>query len=106
MKRVPLATPFDVPVLLSLLLASWLAAQSVHQGAAESLTITSPTGSRRVKLEPGRHEITGRIGASLLQVDEKRRRIEQGGLWVRDNVIEIVGPSSELPQKADRVIDA
>ncbi len=38
--------------------------------------------------------------------DEKRRRIEQGGLLVRDNVIEMVRPSSELPQEADRVIDA
>jgi cytosine/adenosine deaminase-related metal-dependent hydrolase len=39
-------------------------------------------------------------------MDEKRRRIEQGGLLVRDNVIEMVRPSSELPQEADRVIDA
>jgi 8-oxoguanine deaminase len=44
--------------------------------------------------------------ALLITMDEKRRRIEQGGLWVRDNVIEMVGPSSELPQEADRVIDA
>jgi 8-oxoguanine deaminase len=39
-------------------------------------------------------------------MDEKRRRIGQGGLLVRDNIIEMVGPSSELPQEADRVIDA
>lgn len=44
--------------------------------------------------------------ALLITMDEKRRRIEQGGLLVRDNVIEMVGPSSELPQDADRVIDA
>ena len=44
--------------------------------------------------------------AHLITMDEKRRRIEQGGLWVRDNVIEMVGPSSELPQEADHVIDA
>ena len=42
----------------------------------------------------------------LITMDEKRRRIGQGGLLVRDNVIEMVGPSSELPQEADRVIDA
>jgi 8-oxoguanine deaminase len=42
----------------------------------------------------------------LITMDEKRRRIGQGGLWVRDNIIEMVGPSSELPQEADRVIDA
>lgn len=44
--------------------------------------------------------------ALLITMDERRRRIERGGLWVRDNVIETVGPSSELPQEADRVIDA
>jgi len=44
--------------------------------------------------------------ALLITMDEKRSRIEQGGLFVRDNVIEMVGPSSELPQEADRVIDA
>jgi len=44
--------------------------------------------------------------ALLITMDEGRRRIEQGGLLVRDNVIEMVGPSSELPQEADRVIDA
>ena len=44
--------------------------------------------------------------ALLITMDERRRRIEQGGLLVRDNVIEMVGPSSELPQAADRVIDA
>jgi len=44
--------------------------------------------------------------ALLITIDEKRRQIGQGGLWVRDNVIKMVGPSSELPQEADRVIDA
>jgi 8-oxoguanine deaminase len=44
--------------------------------------------------------------ALLITMDEKRHQIEQGGLLVRDNVIEMVGPSSELPQEADRVIDA
>jgi cytosine/adenosine deaminase-related metal-dependent hydrolase len=44
--------------------------------------------------------------ALLITMDEKRRQIEQGGLLVRDNVIEMVGPNSELPQEADCVIDA
>ncbi len=45
----------------------------------------------------------------LVTMDGERRRIEDGGLWVRDNVIEAVGSTadaSELPQEADRVIDA
>jgi cytosine/adenosine deaminase-related metal-dependent hydrolase len=44
--------------------------------------------------------------ALLITMDEKRRQIERGGLLVRDNVIEMVGPSSELPHTADRVFDA
>jgi 8-oxoguanine deaminase len=44
--------------------------------------------------------------ALLITMDEKRSRIEQGGFFVGDNVIEMVGPSGALPQEADRVIDA
>ena len=42
----------------------------------------------------------------LVTMDETLRRIPDGGLFVRDNVIEQVGPTEELPAKADRVIDA
>ena len=42
----------------------------------------------------------------LLTMDGARRKIAQGGLYVRDNVIEQVGPSAELPATADQVIDA
>ncbi len=38
--------------------------------------------------------------------DAARRRILDGGLFVRDNVIEQVGPAGELPTEADRVINA
>jgi len=34
-----------------------------------------------------------------------RRRIPDGGMFVRDNVIEQVGPTAELPTRADRVIN-
>ena len=51
--------------------------------------------------------------ALLVTMDEGRRRIEDGSIFVRDNVIEAVGPTadatadaSELPQEADRVIVA
>jgi cytosine/adenosine deaminase-related metal-dependent hydrolase len=37
---------------------------------------------------------------------EANRRIPDGGLFARDNVIEQVGPTSALPQSADQVIDA
>jgi cytosine/adenosine deaminase-related metal-dependent hydrolase len=37
---------------------------------------------------------------------EANRRILNGGLFIRDNVIEQVGPTSALPQDADRVVDA
>jgi cytosine/adenosine deaminase-related metal-dependent hydrolase len=39
-------------------------------------------------------------------MDQERRQIRNGGIFVRDNVIEKVGPMSELPAEADRVIDA
>lgn len=42
----------------------------------------------------------------VITMDEKRRRIPGGGLFVRDNVIEQVGPTDELPTTADEVIDA
>ncbi|HHH41143.1 MAG TPA: 8-oxoguanine deaminase [Chloroflexi bacterium] len=42
----------------------------------------------------------------LITMDDERRRIPDGGLLVRDNVIEAVGPSRELPTSADRVIEA
>ncbi len=42
----------------------------------------------------------------LVTMDAQRREIAGGGVWVRDGVIEAVGPASELPAEADRVIDA
>ncbi|RLC82634.1 MAG: 8-oxoguanine deaminase [Chloroflexi bacterium] len=42
----------------------------------------------------------------LVTMDEGGRRISGGGLFIRDNVIEAVGPTRELPPEADRVIDA
>jgi len=42
----------------------------------------------------------------LLTMDAPQRRIPKGGLFARDGVIEKVGPTSELPDKADEVIDA
>ena len=42
----------------------------------------------------------------LVTMDAQRREIEDGGVFVRDHVIEAVGPSAELPQTADEVIDA
>ncbi|MEQ1805283.1 MAG: amidohydrolase family protein, partial [Burkholderiaceae bacterium] len=42
----------------------------------------------------------------LVTMDPQRREIEGGGVFVRDNVIEAVGPSADLPKGADVVIDA
>jgi cytosine/adenosine deaminase-related metal-dependent hydrolase len=42
----------------------------------------------------------------LVRMDDERERIADGGLFVRDNFIEQVGPTSELPAEADEVIDA
>lgn len=42
----------------------------------------------------------------LVTMDAARREIADGAVFVRGNVIEQVGPGSELPQTADEVIDA
>ena len=42
----------------------------------------------------------------LVTMDEARQRIPGGGVFVRDHVIEQVGPTAGLPAEADRVIDA
>jgi 8-oxoguanine deaminase len=41
----------------------------------------------------------------LVTMDDDRREIPGGGLLVRDNVIEQVGPGDELPGEADEIID-
>ena len=41
----------------------------------------------------------------LVTMDEARREIRDGGLFIRNNVIEAVGPTSELPDSADKVLD-
>jgi cytosine/adenosine deaminase-related metal-dependent hydrolase len=41
----------------------------------------------------------------LVSMDDHQREIPEGGLFVRDGFIEKVGPTSELPQEADEVLD-
>ncbi|MEZ0211988.1 MAG: 8-oxoguanine deaminase [Xanthobacteraceae bacterium] len=41
----------------------------------------------------------------LVTMDGQRREIAGGGLFARDGIIEQVGPSAELPESADRVLD-
>ena len=43
--------------------------------------------------------------AVLVTMDDDRREIPDGGLFVRDNVIESVGTSTDLPSDADTVLD-
>src|SRR5688500_16705756 len=42
----------------------------------------------------------------LATMDDADTRWEDGGVYVADNVIQQVGPSDQLPQAADQVIDA
>jgi len=42
----------------------------------------------------------------VVTMDGQRRKIPDGGILVRDNVIEAVGPTRDLPAEADRVLDA
>jgi cytosine/adenosine deaminase-related metal-dependent hydrolase len=41
----------------------------------------------------------------VVTMDEGRREIPDGGLFVTDNVIEQVGPTADLPDSADEVLD-
>jgi 8-oxoguanine deaminase len=41
----------------------------------------------------------------LVTMDDDRREIADGGVFVRDGMVEQVGPSSELPEDADVVLD-
>ena len=41
----------------------------------------------------------------LVTMDASRRELEDSGFYVRDGVIEQIGPSSELPVTADEVLD-
>lgn len=43
--------------------------------------------------------------AVLLTMDDERREIENGGLFIRDNVIEQVGKIETLPPTADTILD-
>ena len=44
--------------------------------------------------------------ALLATMDDAHTRWEDGGLYIVDNVIQQVGPSDQLPQTADELIDA
>ena len=46
-----------------------------------------------------------RHAAVLVTMDGKRREIADGGLFVRDGFIEVVGKNEELPANADVVLD-
>jgi len=41
----------------------------------------------------------------LITMDEERREIQDGAVLIRDNVIEAVGLSSDVPPQADRIIN-
>jgi 8-oxoguanine deaminase len=44
--------------------------------------------------------------ATVVTMDDARRRIPGGGLYIEDNVIRQVGVTGDLPPTADRVVDA
>jgi 8-oxoguanine deaminase len=42
----------------------------------------------------------------LVTMDDRRREIQDGAVLIKGNVIEAVGPTSDVPAQADRIIDA
>lgn len=63
-------------------------------------SMTLPSGDRLMTTTLVRH------ASLLVTMDADRREIEDGGLFLRDNVIETVGPTADLPPTADHVIEA
>jgi cytosine/adenosine deaminase-related metal-dependent hydrolase len=56
----------------------------------------------------GRENVTTLLAKNadvLVTMDGERRELRDAGLFARDGVIEQVGPSSELPESADTVLD-
>ena len=47
-----------------------------------------------------------RHARKLVTMDARRRELDDGALFIRDNVIEQVGTTAELPHEAERVIEA
>ena len=43
--------------------------------------------------------------AMLVTMDDQRREIPGGGLFIRDGFIEQVGKTADLPNEADRILD-
>ncbi len=41
----------------------------------------------------------------LVTMDDQRREIPDGGLFIRDGFIEAVGPTATLPPTADEILD-
>jgi cytosine/adenosine deaminase-related metal-dependent hydrolase len=41
----------------------------------------------------------------LVTMDEAQREIPEGGLFIRNGIIEKVGPTSELPETADEILN-
>lgn len=46
-----------------------------------------------------------RHGLILVTMDDHRREIPDGGLFVRDGFVEQVGPTTELPESADEILE-
>ena len=46
-----------------------------------------------------------RNAAFLVTMDDQRREIKDGGMFIRDGFIEKTGKTSELPQEADEILD-
>lgn len=42
---------------------------------------------------------------SLVTMDENRREISDGGIFIQDGFIKQVGPTADLPQQADEILD-
>lgn len=80
--------------------APLLAATSGVATAADTRTTGNKSSSKA-----GRRTLLVKNIHTLVTMDEKRREIRNGALFVRGNVIEAVGETNKLPRRADEILD-
>jgi 8-oxoguanine deaminase len=62
--------------------------------------------NRREEGVPGMTSLLVKHAALIVSMDDADTRWTDGGIYVEENVIQRIGPTDSLPQRADRVIDA
>jgi len=83
------------------------AAGLMINGAAEAAKGKGPSGSKThsaATTPPGRTLLV-KHATIMVTMDDERREIQDGGLFIEHGIIKQIGPTSSLPSSADEVLD-